>query len=60
MKKIISVQIPASLSASLDELAKKTGRKKNLLFAASLSSFLSTTPEEQEKTIRKFLEAQRD
>jgi len=39
----------------LDELAKKTGRKKNLLLAVSLNNFLKATVEEQEKIIRKYL-----
>jgi predicted transcriptional regulator len=56
-KKPISVQIPESLALSLDELAKRTGRKKNLLLAASLNDFIKATEEEQEKIIRKYLDA---
>jgi len=56
-KKSISVQIPENLALSLDELAKRTGRKKNILLAASLNDFLKTTEEEQEKIIRKYLDA---
>jgi len=41
---------------SLDELAKKTGRKKNLLVAASLNDFLKAPAEKQEKIIRKYLD----
>ena len=54
-KKLISLEIPESLALSLDELAKKTGRKKNLLLAVSLNNFLKATEEEQEKIIRKYL-----
>jgi len=54
-KKFISMEIPEGLASSLDELAKKTGRKKNLLLAASLNDFLKVTEEEQEKIIRKYL-----
>jgi len=57
MKKMISVEIQEKLALSLDELAKRTGRKKNLLLAASLSDFLEATEEEQEKIIRKYLDA---
>jgi len=56
-KKPISMEIPESLALSLDELAKRTGRKKNLLLAASLSDFLKATAEEQEKIIRDYLDA---
>lgn len=53
----MSMEIPESLALSLDELAKRTGRKKNLLLAASLDDFLKATEEEQEKVIRKYLDA---
>lgn len=56
-KKPMSVEIPESLVLSLDELAKRTGRKKNLLLAASLNDFLKATEAEQEKIIRKYLDA---
>ena len=56
VKKPMSMEIPESLVLSLDELAKKTGRKKNLLLAASLNDFLKATAEEQEKIIRKYLD----
>ena len=55
-KKPMSMEIPESLVLSLDELAKKTGRKKNLLLAASLNDFLKATEVEQEKIIRKYLD----
>ena len=55
-KKSMSVEIPEILASSLDELAKKTGRKKNLLLAASLNDFLKATEEKQEKIIRKYLD----
>jgi predicted transcriptional regulator len=58
-KKSISMEIPESLALSLDELAKRTGRKKNILLAASLNDFLKATEEEQEKIIRKYLDAYR-
>ncbi len=57
VKKPLSMQIPESLVLSLDELAKKTGRKKNLLLAVCLNDFLKATEEEQEKIIRKYLDA---
>ena len=57
VKKPLSMEIPESLVLSLDELAKRTGRKKNLLLAASLDDFLRVTEEEQEKIIRKYLDA---
>ncbi|GEM_PF-1513949 len=56
-KKPISVQIPENLALSLDELAKRTGRKKNILIAASLNHFIKGTEEEQEKIVRKYLDA---
>ena len=56
VKKPVSMEIPESLVLSLGELAKKTGRKKNLLLAASLNDFLKATAEEQEKIIRKYLD----
>ena len=56
-KKPMSMEIPETLASSLDELAKRTGRKKNLLLAASLNNFLKATGEEQEKIIRKYLDA---
>ena len=55
VKKPLSMEIPESLVLSLDELAKRTGRKKNLLLAASLDDFLKATEVEQEKVIRKYL-----
>jgi len=57
MKKPMSVEIPEKLALHLDELAKKTGRKKNLLLAASLNNFLTAPEEDQEKAIRKYLSA---
>jgi predicted transcriptional regulator len=58
-KKLISLEIPEGLALSLHELAKRTGRKKNLLLAASLNNFLKVTEEEQEKIIRKYLNTYR-
>ncbi len=55
-KKPMSMEIPETLASSLDELAKRTGRKKNLLLAASLDDFLKATEVEQEKVIRKYLD----
>ena len=55
-KKPMSMGIPETLASSLDELAKKTGRKKNLLIAVSLDDFLKATEEKQEKIIRKYLD----
>jgi predicted transcriptional regulator len=55
MKKPMSFEIPENLAISLDELAKRTGRKKNLLMATSLNNFLKATEEEREKAIRKYL-----
>ncbi len=57
MKKPMSMEIPESLVSSLDDLAKRSGRKKNLLLAASLNYFVKATEEEQEKMIRKYLDA---
>ena len=56
-KKPMSMEIPESLALSLDELAKRTGRKKNLLLAASLNNSLKASEEEQEKIIRNYLDA---
>jgi len=56
MKKPMSAQIPEKLALSLDQLAKRTGRKKNLILAASLNDFLNATEKEQEKSIRRYLE----
>ena len=54
-KKPLSVEIPDTLVQNLDETAKRTGRKKNLLLAAALDNFLTATEIEQEKVIRKYL-----
>jgi len=56
-KKSMSMEIPETLALSLGELAKRTGRKKNLLLAASLNNFLKATEGEQEKIIRTYLDA---
>lgn len=56
VRKPLSMEIPESLVLSLDEFAKRTGRKKNLLLAAALDDFLKATEEEQEKIIRKYLD----
>jgi predicted transcriptional regulator len=56
-KKSMSMEIPETLALSLGELAKRTGRKKNLLLAASLDNFLKATEGEQEKIIRNYLDA---
>ena len=55
-KKPLSVEIPDVLAESLDEMAKRTGRKKNLLLAAALNEFIKATEAEQEKVIRKYLD----
>ena len=56
IKKPLSVEIPDTLVQSLDETAKRTGRKKNLLLAAALNDFLKATEVGQEKVIRKYLD----
>ena len=56
IKKPVSVEIPDTLVQSLDEIAKRTGRKKNLLLAAALNDFLKATEVDQEKVIRKYLD----
>ena len=56
IKKPLSVEIPDTLVHSLDETAKRTGRKKNLLLAAALNDFLKATEVDQEKVIRKYLD----
>jgi len=56
IKKPLSVEIPDTLVQSLDETAKRTGRKKNLLLAAALNDFLKATEVDQEKVIRKYLD----
>jgi predicted transcriptional regulator len=56
VKKPLSMEIPESLVLSLDELAKKSGRKKNLLLAAALNDFLNDSEEGQEKILRKYLD----
>ena len=56
IKKPLSVEIPDTLVQSLDETAKMTGRKKNLLLAAALNDFLKATEVDQEKVIRKYLD----
>ena len=56
IKKPLSVEIPDTLVQSLDETAKRTGRKKNLLLAAALNDFLEATEVDQEKVIRKYLD----
>ena len=56
IKKPLSVEIPDTLVRSLDETAKRTGRKKNLLLAAALNDFLKATEVDQEKVIRKYLD----
>ena len=56
IKKPLSVEIPDTLVQSLDETAKRTGRKKNLLLAAALNDFLMATEVEQEKVIRGYLD----
>lgn len=56
VKKPLSMEIPESLVLDLDELAKKTGRKKNLLLAAALNNFLNVSQEEQERILRKYLD----
>jgi len=55
-KKLLSVEIPNTLIQSLDETAKRTGRKKNLLLAAALNDFLKATEAEQEKIMRNYLD----
>lgn len=55
-KKPITVVIPEKLVLSLNETAKRTGRKKNLLLAASLFNFIISKEEEQEKIIRNYLD----
>ena len=57
IKKPMSMEIPESLASSLDELAKRSGRKKNLLLAASLHYFVKATEDEQEKMIRRYIGA---
>lgn len=59
-KKGLSVEIPERLMLSLDELAKRTGRKKTLLVAASLHEFLGAGAERQEEIIKQYLNAYRE
>jgi predicted transcriptional regulator len=56
VKRTLSVEIPDNLVQSLDETAKRSGRKKNLLLAAALSAFLKASESDQEKVIKKYLD----
>ena len=56
VKRPLSVEIPESLIISLNELAKQTGRKKNLLLAAALNNFLNAAEEEKERILRRYLD----
>ena len=60
VKKGLSVEIPEKLVVALDELAKKTGRKKTLLVGASLGEFLEASAGEQEEIIKKYLNTHKD
>lgn len=54
-KKSLSTEIPEKLVISLDELAKRTGRKKTILVGASLNEFLQASSERQEEIIKQYL-----
>ncbi len=58
-KRALSVELPEDLMISLHELSLRTGRRKNLLVAASLSEFLKVGEEKQEEIIKKYLSTQR-
>jgi len=60
VKKPITVEVDQNLTISLSKLAKKSGRKKNLLIGAALNDFLSTSLDKQEATIRKYLDSNQD
>lgn len=60
VKKGLSVELPEELIVALDELAKRTGRKKNLLVGASLEVFLESSEGEQEDIIKKYLKTHKD
>lgn len=53
--KNLSTEVPLVLVTSLDELAKRTGRKKNLIIGASLEAFLQSDPDRQEEIIKRYL-----
>ena len=55
-KKCLSVEIPERMTADLDELSRKSGRKKNLLVGASLYQLLTSDEQEQEDVIRSYIE----
>ena len=59
-KKGLSVELPEELIAALEELAKRTGRKKTLLVGASLGEFLEASEGEQEEIIKKYLTTRKD
>ena len=56
-KKSLSVEIPGKLKAAVDVLATSTARKKTILVAASLHHFLTTSSEQREDMISKYLNA---
>jgi len=60
VKKSLSTEIPEDLMLSLDELVKRTGRKKNLLVAASLHEFLDAGEQKQEEVIKQYLNSLRE
>jgi predicted transcriptional regulator len=55
MKKAIAVEVDENLWDSLDEFARSTGRKKNILVAAALYEFLKCGSQLQEQIIRQYL-----
>ncbi|MBI4216088.1 MAG: ribbon-helix-helix protein, CopG family [Chloroflexi bacterium] len=58
VKKGLSVEIPEELLASLNELAKRTGRKKTILVGASLHEFLEAGVQRQEEIVIRYLNAE--
>ena len=56
-KKSLSVEIPEKLKAAVDALATSTARKKTILVEAGLHHFLTTSIEQKEDMISKYLNA---
>ena len=60
VKKSITVEINQDVTDSLDELSKRTGRKKNLLVGAALNDFLNAPIDKQEETVKKYINTSYD
>jgi predicted transcriptional regulator len=55
----LGLEIPQNQKEAIDNIAKTTGWKKNLIIRAAIHVFIELPPEERERTVKEYLSRER-